>query len=140
MPGDTVGLDVLLGHDRGDAGERERAARVDRDDARVRVGTPQESAMEPAGQPDVVQVVALAADEARVLLALEPPEADRPLLRRAGEALEHRHLSHPDSFRPRASLPTAPRRRCSCSPYTCRSTRRSPSESPGPWGSGSRRG
>ena len=32
------------------------------------------------GEPDVVDVVALAADEPRVLLALEPAEADRALL------------------------------------------------------------
>ena len=47
--------------------------------------------MHHARQPDVVQVVALAADEARVLLALQPPEADRPLLRGARKVLDRGH-------------------------------------------------
>ena len=37
-------------------------------------------AVQHPGQLDVVEVGALAADEARVLLALQPAEADRPLV------------------------------------------------------------
>ena len=52
---------------------------VDRDDPRVRVRAAQHRAVDHPRQPDVVEVGALAADEARVLLALQPAEADRPL-------------------------------------------------------------
>ena len=78
-------LEVLGGDDRGDVGVRERPRRVDRDDARVRVRAAQDGAVHHARQPDVVQVGALAADEARVLLALQAAEADRALGRRGWE-------------------------------------------------------
>ena len=73
-------LEVLGGDDRGDARVRERRGGVDRDDLGVRVGAAQHRAVHHPGQADVVEVGALAADEARVLLALEPAEADRPLV------------------------------------------------------------
>ena len=88
-------LQVLGSDDRGHTRMGERPAGVDRDDARVRVRTPQDGAVHHARQPDVVQVVPLAADEARVLLALEAPEPDRPFLHRAREVLDcgHPHAS-----------------------------------------------
>jgi hypothetical protein len=84
-------LEVLRRDDRRDVGVRERARGVDGDDARVRVRAAQDRAVDHAGQADVVQVGALAADEARVLLALQAAEADRALLRRAREVLDRRH-------------------------------------------------
>ena len=104
--------------------------RVDRDDLRVRVRAAQDRAVHHPGQADVVQVGALAADEARVLLALEAAEADRAL----GAS---RPPSQTSCF-VRARPPTGPRRRCSCSPCSDRSRRRSRCGSPGRSGSGSR--
>ena len=79
-PGQPERLEVLGGDHRRDAGERERGRGVDRDDPGVGVGAAQDRAVDHPGQADVVQVGALAADEAGVLLALEAPEADRALL------------------------------------------------------------
>jgi hypothetical protein len=73
-------LEVLGGDDGRDVGVRERRRGVDRDDLRVRVRAAQHLPVEHPRQLDVVQVGALAADEAGVLLALEPAEADRALL------------------------------------------------------------
>ena len=84
-------LQVLGGDDGGHTRMGERPAGVDRNDARVRVRAAQDGAVHHARQPDVVQVVALAADEARVLLALEAPEADRAFLHRAREVLDRGH-------------------------------------------------
>ena len=81
-------LEVLGGDDRGDVRVRERLRGVDRDDLRVRVRAAQDGAVDHARQPDVVEVGALAADEARVLLALQAAEADRALGRGAGKVLD----------------------------------------------------
>jgi hypothetical protein len=81
-PREPERLQVLGGDDRRDVRVRERARRVDRDDLRVRVRGAQHLAVHHPRQLDVVEVGALAADEARVLLALEAAEADRPLGRR----------------------------------------------------------
>ena len=64
--------------------------------------------MHHARQPDVVQVGALAADEARVLLALEPAEADRALGGRAGKVLDGGH-AHASLFAVAASCSAAQR-------------------------------
>ena len=72
-------LEVLGGDDRGDVGVRERPRGVDREDARVRVRAAQDGPVDHPRQPDVIEVGALAADEARVLLALQTTEADRAL-------------------------------------------------------------
>ena len=55
----------------------------------------QDGAVHHARQADVVQVGALAADEARILLALQPAEADRSLAGRARKVLGGRHLMPP---------------------------------------------
>src|SRR5262249_13213258 len=62
---DRVHLGVLLG-----------GGGVDRDDAGVRVGAAKNGAVEHPGQLHVVDVVALAADEPRVLLAAHAAVAD----------------------------------------------------------------
>ncbi len=103
-------LEVLGGDDRGDVGMRERLGRVDRDDARVRIRAAQDGAVHHAREPDVVEIVALAADEARVLLALQPAEADRALGGGAGKVLGGGHWSMPLVLQwLRARLPSAPR-------------------------------
>ena len=89
-PGEPERLEVLRGDDGGDVRVRERLGRVDRVDPRVGERAAQDRAVEHAGQPDVVEVRALAADEARVLLALQPAEADRSFLR-VGD--RHAHAS-----------------------------------------------
>ena len=94
-PREPQRLEVLGGDDGGDVGVRERLRGVDRDDACVRVGATQDRAVDHSGQPDVVEVRALAADEARVLLALQPAEADRALGLRAGKVLDGRHAQTP---------------------------------------------
>src|SRR5262249_32619571 len=68
---------------------RERFRGVDRDDPGVRMRATQHGPVEHAGQDDVVEVGALAPDEARVLLALHGAVADRRLLRCGGG---HPHL------------------------------------------------
>ena len=138
-PGQAERLEVLGGDHRGDAGQRERRRGVDRVDLGVRVGTAQDRAVHHPGQADVVQVGALAADEARVLLALEAAEADRPL----GPGSEGSRGGHRSgllsSSRLRARPPSEPRRRCSCSPCSGRSRRRWRCGSRARSGSGSRR-
>jgi hypothetical protein len=78
-PGQAERLEVLGGDDRRDVGVRERLRRVDRDDLGVGIRAAEQRAVDHARQLDVVQVVALAADEARVLLALQAAEADGSL-------------------------------------------------------------
>ena len=90
-PGQPQRLQVLGGDHRRDLGVGERLRGVDREDPGVGVRAPQHGPVNHPGQPDVIQVGALAADEARVLLALESTEADRPLGTRAGEVLDDRH-------------------------------------------------
>ena len=98
-PGQAERLQVLGGDHRRDVGVLQRRRGVDRDDLGVRVGAAQDRAVHHPRQVDVVEVGALAADEARVLLALEAAEADRPLGRRAGKVLDvdaHTSASLPD--------------------------------------------
>ena len=87
-PGEAEGLEHRAGDDRLDTGERLGGGRVDRVDPRVRERAPQDGAVEHAGQLHVVDVVALAAQEADVLLAMHATEADRV----AGCAEGHRSL------------------------------------------------
>jgi hypothetical protein len=93
-PGQVQRLEVLAGDHRAHLGMGERGGGVDRDDARVRERAAQHRAVQHPGQDDVVHVGALAADEARVLLALEPAESDRALF---GDG----HVSPPGSARSR---------------------------------------
>ena len=79
-PREPERLEVLGGDDGGDVRVRERARGVDRDDLRVRVRAAQDLAVDHPRQADVVEVGALAADEARVLLALQAAEADGAFL------------------------------------------------------------
>ena len=65
----------------------QRGRGVDAEDARVGERAAQDRAVQHPGQADVVDVVPLAADEARVLLALEAAEADRRLLGDGHQAL-----------------------------------------------------
>jgi hypothetical protein len=78
-PGEAERLEVLGGDDRRDLGMRERRRGVDRDDLGVGVGAVEDRSVHHPGKPDVVEVAALAADEAGVFLALQAPEADGPL-------------------------------------------------------------
>ncbi len=79
-PGEALGLEVLAGDHGADLRVLQRGGGVDRDDPGVRERTAQRGAVQHPGEPHVVDVVALAADETRVLLALHPAEADRALL------------------------------------------------------------
>ena len=77
--------DVLAGDDADDARQRLGLRGVDRDDPRVRVRAADDRGMEHPGELDVVEVPALAAEEARVLdpvQALAEPAA-RHVARRA---------------------------------------------------------
>ena len=94
-PGEPERLEVLGGDDSGDVGVRERPRGVDRDDARVRVRAAQHRAVDHPRQPDVVEVGALAADEARVFLALQATEADRALGLGARKVLDDGHARTP---------------------------------------------
>ena len=91
-PGQPERLEVLGGDHGGHVGMRQRPRGVDRDDLRVGVRAAQQRAVDHARQPDVVEVGALAADEARVLLALQPAEADRALGLGAGKVLYGCHV------------------------------------------------
>jgi len=64
------------GQDQIHAGQRARPRGVDRDDARVGVGTPEHRAVEPVGGVHVVHEAAVAAEEPRVLVPGDPG-ADR---------------------------------------------------------------
>ena len=68
---ELVALQVLAGDDRGDARDLERLGRVDRLDGRVGVRAADDVQPELAGQVHVLDVLALALDEARVFLALD---------------------------------------------------------------------
>ncbi len=94
-PREPERLEVLGGDDGGDVRMRERLRGVDREDARVRVRATEHGAVDHPRKPDVVEVRALAADEARVLLPLQPTEADRTFGRRAGKVLDGRHAQTP---------------------------------------------
>ena len=109
-PGQAERLEVLGRDDRGDVRVRERPRGVDRDDPRVGVRAAQQRAVDHARQPDVVEVGALAADEARVLLALQPAEADRALgVCALGRFSTVAMLRPPVSRLPRARPPSARR-------------------------------
>ena len=86
-PREPLRLEVLAGDHRADLRVLQRGGGVDRDDPRVRERAAQRGAVQHARQLDVVDVVALAADEARVLLALHPAEADRALVGDGHQAL-----------------------------------------------------
>ena len=88
-PREAEALEVLAGDDRLDLGVLQGGGGVDGDDPRVRDGAAQDRRRAACRQLDVVDVVALAADEARVLLALEAAVADGPVPRRSPSA---RHL------------------------------------------------
>src|SRR5262249_12159574 len=88
-------LEILGRDDGGDVRMRQSLRGVDRDDAGVRVGTAQHRAVDHPRQADVVEVGALAADEALVLLALEAAEADRALGLRARKVLSDGHAQTP---------------------------------------------
>ena len=90
-------LEVLGSDDRGDVGRGERLRGVDRDDPRVRVRAAQHGAVDHSRQPDVIEVGALAADEARVFLALQTTEADRTLGLGTRKVFDHCH-AHASCF------------------------------------------
>jgi hypothetical protein len=69
---------VLAGDDGANARAGQSLAGIDRDDPSVGDRGAQDRAMQHARQHDVVGVLALAAHETRVLLALQTAEADRP--------------------------------------------------------------
>ena len=97
-PGEVVLRHQLAGHDRHDARKLLGARGVDRVEARVRERAAQELEVEHARQLDVVEVVALAADEAGILLARDGV-ADATDLGRS-----HGQLSL-SSSRPRSARP-----------------------------------
>ena len=68
---DLVGRDVVAGEDRDHARRLQRRRRVDLVDRRMRVRRAQEIGVGLAGTVDVVDVMALAGDEADVFLALD---------------------------------------------------------------------
>ena len=90
-PGQAQRLEVLGRDHRVHARHLQRLGGVDREDLGVGVRAAQHRPMQHAGQADVVQVGALAADEPRVLLALEAAEADRAL---GAGGLDSGHAAH----------------------------------------------
>ena len=76
QPPEPGGLEVLAGDHGLDAGHLHRLADVDVLDLGVRVGAPHQREVEHARKREVVDVVALALDEARIFLALHR-HADR---------------------------------------------------------------
>ena len=83
-PGEVAGRHHLAGEDQAYAGDRVGRAGVDGLDPRVRQGAAQDLHVQHPGQHDVVDVVALAADEPVVLdpLAAGPHPADLDLVER----------------------------------------------------------
>ena len=100
-PGQVEGLQRGAGDHRLDLGVGLGGRRVDRHDAGVGVGAAQDGAVEHAGQGDVVEVAALAPQEAGVLLAQHPAESDRVPRRAQGDGrgprLGRRHAITPAS-------------------------------------------
>ena len=94
-PGEPERLEVLGGDDCRDVGVGEGPRGVDRENARVRVRASQQCSVDHPRQPDVVEVVALAADEACVFLALQATEADRALGLGARKVLDDGHARTP---------------------------------------------
>ena len=82
-PGEVERLEGGPGDDRPHLRVRLRLAGVDRHDPGVRDGAAQDRGVQHAGDDEVVEVVPLATQEAGVLLAEHPAEADR-VARRAG--------------------------------------------------------
>ena len=72
QPPEARGLQVLAGDDRDDARDLHRVADIDRLDLRVGIGAAHENHVQHAWQHDVFDVIALALEEARILLALHP--------------------------------------------------------------------
>ncbi len=72
-PRELVLGEHIAGDDHDDARQLHRAGRVDRVDLGMRVRTAQDRHVQHPGQLDVLDVVAPADDEARVLLALDAP-------------------------------------------------------------------
>jgi hypothetical protein len=107
-------LQIVGDEDRDDARHRERLGLVDRLDARMGIGTAHDRAEQHARQLDVVDIRALAADEAGILLAQSGDAQSLQL----GLALEyfrccgHREFSVESKFR---CVPTT-----SCSPRIAR--------------------
>jgi hypothetical protein len=89
-PGEVVLGHQLAGDDGDDTRQRSGGRGVDRRDSSVGVGASQDLHVEHPGQRDVVEVLALAPDEARVLLALDGVADPADLVRR-------RHLPTPPS-------------------------------------------
>ena len=79
-PGQAECLQVAAGDHGEHLGVREGLGRVDRDQPGVGDGSAQNGTVQHAGQHDVVDVVALAAHEARVFLALHAAVADGPIV------------------------------------------------------------
>ncbi len=102
--------DVLAGDDANDAGQRLGRRRVDRDDLRVRVRAAHDRRVRHAGQLDVVEVAALAAQEARVLDAVDAlaePAARARLRRRRCRGRPWRRSDPARSSRCSSTLRTA---------------------------------
>jgi hypothetical protein len=91
-PGEAQARERLAGDHRLDLGVGLGGRGVDGDDAGVRERAAQHGPVQHAGQVDVVDVAALAAYEAGVLLALHPAEADGPFLRGGGRFLDGGHV------------------------------------------------
>ena len=109
-PVELVALQVLAGHDRGDARDLQSLGRVDGLDPGVGVRAADDVQPQLPGQVDVVDVLALALDEARVFLALDrvTHAADRG----AGAGLcLCRHLRHSPLNRPRPANRSGSRQR-----------------------------
>ncbi len=70
QPAEPGRLEILAGDDGFHAGHRQRGRAVDIDDLRVRVGAAHDRHVQHAGEAQVVDVIALALEEARILLAL----------------------------------------------------------------------
>ena len=90
-PGQVLRGEVGTGDHGAHLGVCQRLACVDGDDPAVCDRRAQDRGVQHAGQPDVVDVTALTPDEARVFLASQPPEPDRPFLRLPGGCLLGAH-------------------------------------------------
>jgi hypothetical protein len=96
-PGEVESLEVLAGDDGEHLRVREGLGGVDGDDPGVRQRRAQDRAVQHPGQHDVVEVAALAADEPRILLALDAAVPDRPV-DRAGRRVGLPLLRHRRAF------------------------------------------
>ena len=108
-PGEFVALQVLAGDHRRHARDLERLGRVDGLDLGVRVRRADDVQPELAGQVEVLDVLALALDEAGVLLALDGVAHAPHFGRRVGRDLGHRSTSPQPARRPRPAWPASRR-------------------------------